>query len=68
MWTKWQDEMPPVGTPVICRIYPGDKIDKLEEAELIHVNADDHTWVVADDLAQFNEWGWTVVDWLKQPS
>ena len=63
MWTKWQDEMPPVETPVICRIYPGDNINKLEEAELIHVDADDHTWVLADDRAQFNEWGWTVVDW-----
>lgn len=63
MWTKWQDKMPPVEQVVLCRIYYDTDVTKLQEVELIHVAAEDHTWVTADDRSELNEWSWTVLDW-----
>lgn len=62
MWIKWQDRMPEIEQPVLC-LLKNDNNGKQIEQMLIHVNADDHTWVTVDDRAELNEWTWSVIGW-----
>lgn len=59
------ENLPPVGTPVICRLK--SETGKLIEAELIHVDEDDVTWRTADDNSELNEWSWDVIHWEPKP-
>lgn len=55
------DKLPPLETTVLCRIRHWNT-RTVQKVDLIRVDADDHSWVTADDRSELSH-DWDVISW-----
>ncbi|CAH6936829.1 conserved hypothetical protein [Vibrio chagasii] len=60
-WITIKDKEPPFDMPVMCKLqHWNTKGTQLHE--MIRVDAEDHSWVTADDKSELS-FDWDVIEW-----